>query len=478
MDILSQLTEDRPRRMTVTELTAQIRRRLEGDFSSIYVEGEISNFIAHSSGHWYFTLKDGGAQVRCACWRGSNLRIRFRPQNGAAVICRGKISVYAPKGEYQLVVEGIEPVGIGAEQLAFEQLKERLAFEGLFDPVRKRPLPLLPERIGVVTSPTGAAIRDILRVLHRRNESLSVLLYPARVEGDGAGEEVAAGIHYLSDHHGPDSAYPLDALIVGRGGGSSESLRAFNDEGVARAIFASKIPVISAVGHEIDFTIADFVADVRASTPSVAAEMVSARRDEITEYVRGVGSQLLQHVQLKILEARHHLNELERDPVFDDVRARLRDAVQTTDELTQRLEDAIESRLRDWKERERAATVALERRDWTRRLALNRRDVSDLERRMETALQNASNARSERLERAIAQLDALSPLRVLARGYALVRDDTGRIIRRAADLAPGDEVNVRVADGEFRSRVLPNESRDQGSGIGNQESSGSPVQGV
>lgn len=455
MDILSQLTEDRPRRMSVTELTAQIRRRLEGDFSGIYVEGEISNFIAHTSGHWYFTLKDGGAQIRCACWRGSNLRIRFRPRNGEAVICRGKISVYAPKGEYQLVVETMEPVGVGAEQLAFEQLKERLAFEGLFDPERKRPLPLLPERIGVVTSPTGAAIRDILRVLHRRNESLSVLLYPAKVEGDDAAEQIAAGVHYLSDHYGPGSAYPLDALIVGRGGGSSESLRAFNDEGVARAIFASKIPVISAVGHEIDFTIADFVADVRASTPSVAAEMVSAKRDEITAYVKGAAAQLLQNTQLKILEARHQLNELATDPAFDDVRARLRDAVQTTDDLSQQLEDALESRLRDLRERERAATVALERRDWTRRLALHARDVSDLERRLETSLQKLSNNRDERLTRAVAQLDALSPLRVLARGYALVRDEQGRVVKRAADLAPGDDVTVKLADGEFKSRVLP-----------------------
>src|ERR1041385_5267795 len=242
--------------MTVSELTLRLRKIVEREFHDVYVEGEISNFHRHSSGHWYFSLKDDGASIRCASFRMQNRMIRFIPEDGLHVIARGRLSIYDARGEYQLVVENLEPVGAGALQLALEQLKKRLASDGLFEVTRKRPLPILPRCIGVVTSPTGAAIRDILRVLKRRNEAVSVLIAPVKVQGDGAASDIARGVRVLSAR--PE----IDAIIVGRGGGSTEDLSSFNNEAVARAIYQSRVPVISAVGHETDFTIADLVADI------------------------------------------------------------------------------------------------------------------------------------------------------------------------------------------------------------------------
>lgn len=396
------MSSDERHPLTVFELTSQIRRRLESEFANVIVEGEISNFKRHSSGHWYFTLKDDRAQIRAACFRHANLRIRFRPGDGLSVYARGRVSVYEPRGDYQLIVESIEPVGIGALQLAFEQLKARLEKEGLFDPARKRPIPLLPQRVGVVTSPTGAAIRDILRVLGRRNNMVNVVIYPTAVEGEGAATEIAAGITYFNQ--AGVGAVPVDVLIVGRGGGSAESLWAFNDEAVARAIFNSRIPVISAVGHEIDFTIADFVADLRAPTPSAAAEIVAAHKEELLNRVSSLSTKLERQMRYRLLALNSHLQTLTRHDVFLDVRTRLRNAQQHLDELTSR---------------------------------------------MELSLMQQMNVCTQRLEQAAGKLDALSPLKVLDRGYALVWNVRGEVVKRAADVLPGDRLRVRVREGEI-----------------------------
>src|SRR6476660_1075086 len=297
-------TERRP--MTVSQLTNAIRGVLESRFGSVWVEGEISNFKAHSSGHWYFTIKDESAQLRAKCFRSSNTRIRFKPHDGLHVRARGRLTVYAPRGEYELVVETLDPVGAGALRIDFEQLRDRLQTEGLFAKELKRPLPVFPRRVGIVTSPTGAAIRDILNVISRRTRTVHVLFSPARVQGDLAGPDIARAIRFINQYHEHALhegrvADAVDVLIVGRGGGSTEDLWAFNTEEVARAIRASAIPVISAVGHETDFTIADFVADLRAPTPSAAAEMVAAQEDSICSALDRAKRQLVRLINFTIV---------------------------------------------------------------------------------------------------------------------------------------------------------------------------------
>ena len=319
-------TERRP--LSVTELTFQVRSALEARFASVWVEGEISNFKAAASGHWYFTIKDEGAQLHAKCFRGVNGRIRFRPSDGLQVRVRGRLSVYEPRGEYELIVEALDPVGAGALRVAFEQMRDRLAAEGLFDEELKQPLPLFPRRVGVVTSPTGAAIRDILTVLARRTRTVHVLFAPTRVQGEGASAEIAQAIRLLNDFNERALAEGradecIDVIIVGRGGGSAEDLWAFNEEGLARAIRASLIPVISAVGHETDVTIADFAADLRAPTPSAAAELVAAREDELAAYVLALTRDLVRSARSTVVDARLRVQEAAMSPAFDEARERL-----------------------------------------------------------------------------------------------------------------------------------------------------------
>jgi exodeoxyribonuclease VII, large subunit len=443
--------QEPPPRLTVSELTAQIRRQLEGEFREVIVEGELSNFVAHTSGHWYFTLKDAQAQIRCTCWKGTNYRIRFRPQNGQHVVCRGKVTVYAPKGEYQLTVETMVPVGVGDQQLAVEQLKAKLAAEGLFALERKRPLPRVPRCIGIVTSPTGAAIRDILKVLCRRNKAVSVLIYPAQVEGAEAAASVAAGIRWFSEYQDPER--PVDVLIVGRGGGSAESLWAFNTEIVARAIADSKLPVISAVGHEIDVTIADFVADLRAPTPSAAAEMVAAQHADLLTELSVKAATLAKAMHIRLLRERQTLEGLARHHVFDDTRARLRDAVQQCDELTLAMQAALQDKMR-------AASLRLERFShrlyhypWRSQLHVQRQHVSKLETKLAQEVQMRTASARHRLEQAQGRLAALSPLQVLARGYAVVQHPDGRLIRTTGEVLPGQSILIRLTDGRLLGRV-------------------------
>src|SRR5437588_9511991 len=337
-------TERRP--ISVSELTMQIRGALEKRFASVWVEGEISNFRAHSSGHWYFTLKDEFAQLKSACYRSSNQRIRFRLEDGMQVRARGRLSVYEQKGEYQLVVESLEPVGAGALQLAFEQTKQRLQAEGLFAPELKRAIPIFPPRVGVVTSASGAAIRDILNVIARRTRTVHILLAAARVQGEDASHEIVRAIRFLNDHHqralrDGDLDAAIDVMIVGRGGGSIEDLWAFNEEAVARAIRNSTIPVISAVGHETDFTIADFVADLRPATASAAAEVVAAHESELCARLGSLTAPLARSIQYRISGARNEVQELALSNAFDAVAARLRDALTSAGAAEYRLQAAL-----------------------------------------------------------------------------------------------------------------------------------------
>ncbi|HKG77966.1 MAG TPA: exodeoxyribonuclease VII large subunit [Pyrinomonadaceae bacterium] len=399
--------------LTVSQLTNSIRIALESRFLSVWVEGEISNFKDHSSGHWYFTLKDQNAQLRAKCFRSTNSRIRFRPANGLHVRARGKLSVYAPRGEYELVVDALDPVGAGALRIAFEQLRDRLQKEGLFAKELKRPLPVFPRRVGVVTSPTGAAIRDILNVISRRTRTVHVLFSPARVQGDSAGPDIARAIGFINQYHeralreGRDADL-VDVLIVGRGGGSTEDLWAFNQEEVARAIRKSTIPVISAVGHETDFTIADFVADFRAATPSAAAEIVAAREDQICSALDNLGRQLVRLTRFKIVDLRSRVQEQALSHAFNEVKSQLNAARARFDAASSSCDGV-----------------------------------------METKLQQAR----ERLGLAAASLDALSPLGVLQRGYAIAQDESGKLVRDATSVAPGDKLSVRLAKGKLATRI-------------------------
>src|SRR4026208_1682387 len=319
-------TERRP--LTVSELTGAVRKSLESRFSSVWVEGEISNFKVHSSGHWYFTIKDEGAQLRAKCFRSANTRIRFRPKDGLHVRARGRLTVDEGRGDYELIVEALDPIGAGALQVAFEQLRDRLKAEGLFAPDLKRPLPVFPGRVGVVTSPTGAAIRDILNVISRRTRTVHVLLSPARVQGDAAGPDLARAIGLITPYHARALSEGreddlVDVLIVGRGGGSTEDLWAFNQEEVARAIRKSVIPVISAVGHETDFTIADFAADFRAATPSAAAEIVAAREDQLCSSLENLGRQLVRLTRFQVVNLRSRVQEQALSQAFAEVKSQL-----------------------------------------------------------------------------------------------------------------------------------------------------------
>jgi len=449
-------TERRP--LSVSELTESVRKAIEARFSSVWVEGEISNFKAHSSGHWYFTIKDEGAQLRAKCFRSANSRIRFRPKDGLKVRARGRLSVYEARGDYELIVEALDPVGAGALQVAFEQLRDRLQAEGLFAAELKRPLPIFPGRVGIVTSPTGAAIRDILNVISRRTRTVHVLFSPARVQGESAGREIARAIKLLNEHHekarqaGRDADF-VDVLIVGRGGGSTEDLWAFNEEEVARAIRASVIPVISAVGHETDFTIADFVADRRAATPSAAAELVAAREDQICAHLAQAGQNLARLMRYKIVNARSRVQEQALSQAFDEVRGRLRDASTATNSAQHRLRIQMSQTLRSAQLRADALSGSLAPAHLRARFAEARARFESAQVGCQAAIGKQLTGAEKRLGLAAASLDALSPLAVLHRGYAMALRQDGTILRDASSVAVGDSISVKLAKGKLGTRV-------------------------
>ncbi len=432
---------------TVRDLIGALRTSVERDYADVWVEGEISNFRAADSGHVYFTLKDGDAQLRLVMFRSQARLLRFKPADGMAVIARGRVTVYETRGELQLSAEYLEPKGAGALQIAFEQLKARLAAEGLFDAARKRPLPALPRTIGIVTSPRGAAIRDILNVLQRRHEGVHVLIFPAQVQGEMAAVEVAAGVNYFS------RARKVDVILVARGGGSAEDLAAFNDEALARAIAASKVPVISAIGHETDFTIADFVADLRAPTPSAAAEMVVEPKHDLDRRIADLRERLARAARYQLLMARQTLTELAQHAAFARMHEFLGRRQQRADELTFRLAQAQQELLDRHRRRLDVAATRLRHYDLRGRFTAMRRELAAQFAALSAATRRRLLEQRSSLERLSAQLDGLSPLKVLDRGYALVFDAAGKLVKDAAQLAAGDEISARLARGTLRATV-------------------------
>ncbi|MGZ5452642.1 MAG: exodeoxyribonuclease VII large subunit [Candidatus Aminicenantales bacterium] len=413
---------------TVSQVTEIVKTALEVAFPQVWVEGEVSGYKKAASGHVFFNLKDDKSVIKAVMWQSTARKILFELKDGLKVVCKGKISVYEPRGDYQLYVDLVEPKGKGALQLAFEQLKAKLKAEGLFEEARKRKLPLRPKTIGVVTSPTGAAIRDVLRVLERRYAKLHVVIYPARVQGEGAAAEIVEGIDALG-------AWPgIDVLIVGRGGGSIEDLWAFNEEPVARAIARSPVPVISAVGHEVDFTIADFVADVRASTPSAAAEMVIATEEAFAERIETQTRRLGETLRFGIQHLRGDVDELARHRIFQNFEVRLANLARRVDDLETRGRNVLRAERQAIAEHKGAALLAAER------LAnILRRTVRD---------------HRGTWERLSASLNALSPLDVLKKGYTLVWKEGGlRLARRIEEVVPGETVEVTFFKGEFSARV-------------------------
>jgi exodeoxyribonuclease VII large subunit len=434
--------------LTISEVSERIKIVLEDTFFDIWVEGEISNLRTPASGHAYLTLKDERSQIRAVLFKMQRRYLRFDPKDGMLVIARGRLSLYEPRGEYQLVIDYMEPKGIGALQIAFEQLKARLAQAGLFDTMRKRPLPMLPRCLGIVTSPTGAVIRDMLQILRRRFANLHVCVYPVRVQGDGAAEEIARGIEALN--HCPG----IDVIIVARGGGSLEDLWAFNEETVARAIYASKVPVISAVGHEIDYTIADFVADVRAPTPSAAAELVIRQKSELHAELKVVVQRLERAIQHRLDTLRARLEACRQRRVLKDPWAPLRTTEQRLDELNARLARAIRARLRLSQEALARGEAAIAHLCPQLLVDLLRERLTALEQRLLAAQGRRVRHERQAFERLSATLQALSPLAVLARGYSICRHPVdGRVICEAQTVTPGMRVEVTLWQGILHCRV-------------------------
>jgi len=433
--------------LTVSALSAQLAAVMEERFPAVWIEGEISNFKVYGSGHAYFTLKDEGAQLRCVLFRTRARRVRFEPKDGLHVMAFGAVEVYAQRGEYQLVVELLEPRGLGALQLAFEQLKERLAAEGLFSPTRKRSLPRFPRKIGVVTSPSGAALRDMLRVIGRRFGEIHIVLAPARVQGEGAAAEVAQGVRELN------ALGDVDVIIVGRGGGSLEDLWAFNDEMLARTIAASKIPVISAVGHEVDFTIADFVADVRAATPSNAAELVVKEKRAVVESLADLRVRLRRAMARMMAGQRDRLERTRGRRVLTDPGRPLRDLERRLDDARARLRQAALGAVARGEHRVELAGRGLRALSPVARTLNGRRALTDLHGRLGRGVEQAIVRAGHHLGAAAGRLDSLSPLAVLGRGYSLTRTPTGRIVRSWREVTAGDAVRVLLHEGSLDCRI-------------------------
>ena len=422
------LTERPEKIYTVSEITHQIKHQLEKTFPVLWIEGEIADFKKAHSGHLYFTLKDEKSALNCVMWRSSAVRVPFELESGLQVICKGQISVYEQRGQYQLYVEGIEPKGKGALQLAFEQLKEKLRKEGLFDPSVKKKLPLLPKKVGIVTSPRGAAIIDIIKTLERRFAHIHIVIYPAKVQGEGASDEIVEGIDYLG------SIRDMDVIIVGRGGGSLEDLWAFNEEKVARAIFRCPIPIISAVGHEVDFTIADFVADIRASTPSVAAEMVIEKEQSLVERISNLEKRIFHHIRFFIQEKKHSVTDLVHHQAFQNFKVRMFNLIQQVDEFETRARYVIQSLVQ--------------------RIIQARSRVDLAQEKMSASMKRLLQELHGKWERFSVELDNLSPLNILKKGYTLCwKNAKPELIQKIGDVDEGDEVTVSFFKGEFSAQV-------------------------
>ena len=441
------------RTYTVAELNARIRALLDSEFDDVWVAGEISGCRMAASGHCYFTLKDREAQLRCVCFRASLRYVKFKPQDGMAVLARGRIDVYEQRGEYQLLVEAIEPQGHGALQFAFEQLKRKLAAEGLFDAARKRALPKLPRRIGLVTSPSGAVIRDILQILERRFSGLHLRLYPALVQGEGSVEAVCRALDYFS------RTGWAHVVIVARGGGSLEDLWTFNEEAVARAIAASAFPVISAVGHETDFTIADFVADLRAPTPSAAAELVVCTRQELLDQLAAFEQKLLQAARYRIAMAARRLHQQGLDRMTSTLHRSIGRRLQRIDELEYRLRERTRAAVGGPRRRLDEFAARLHRQDLRLRFANARRRMDAAEAKLANGIALRLTRSRGRLNPLLAHLTQLSPLKILDRGYAIVTNEAGAIVKEPSQAPAGSSVAMRVARGRLEAVVTDAQKR-------------------
>jgi exodeoxyribonuclease VII large subunit len=429
--------------LTVSELTQEIKDILEDKFSDVWVEGEISNLRTPPSRHIYFTLKDDYSQVRAVLFRMQARTLRFVPEDGLHVVCKGRVSLYEKRGDYQLILESVEPKGIGALQLAFLQLKEKLEKEGLFDPAQKKPIPMVPRRIGIITSPTGAVIQDMLHILERRFENLHITLYPVRVQGEGASSEIAEAIDYFNKW------MKVDVIIVGRGGGSIEDLWAFNEEPVARAIYHSKIPIISAVGHETDYTIADFVADLRAPTPSAAAELVVRDKREIGNTLHYLEGRLESYILQTLQGYRTHLSHLRK--IFKEPGKKVEEYFLRVDDFGNRLRLLTSWTLKRKEEKCLRLGESLLLRNPIQRVKTFRSFISDAKKRLGQNIKFSVGIERQRVAGILGKLDSLSPLSILQRGYSIARKlPSLQILREATQVEEGDKVEV----GLYRGTLL------------------------
>ena len=432
----------------VRELVSQVRELIEQEWGDVWVEGEISNYRPAPSGHVYFTLKDAEAQLGVVLFRRQAMLLRFRPEDGLHVLARGRVSVYEQRGQMQLVAETMEPVGAGSLQLAFEQLKARLKAEGFFEAERKRPLPAFPRTVGIITSPTGSVIRDFLNIVARRHSGLNVLVCPVSVQGDSAPAEVEAALIELN------GSGLVDVIVVARGGGSLEDLAAFNSEQVARAIAASRLPVVSAIGHETDFTIADFVADLRAPTPSAAAELITEAQHNITEHLAEQSHRLERAARFQMLQAQQRLTRLPVSRAEGRVNTMLHRLAQRLDELSFRKGSAMGRLLQQNHLHLTELTAAVLRHDPRQQLGVARERLTACRMHLDRTLERKVHESTVCLNALDARLHSLSPLAVLERGYALVVDAAGGVVRSITQVDPGDEVTTRLTDGAFISRVV------------------------
>ena len=437
---------DRQRHVfSVSELNNAVKYLLENQFPAVWLEGEISNLVQPRSGHIYLTLKDDNAQLRCAMFRGNNLHLNFKPKDGVQVLVRGRLSLFTPRGDYQLIIDQMEQAGLGALQRAFEQLKAKLQAEGLFDDARKRPVPLRPGRIGVITSPTGAAIHDILSVLQRRFPLTEIILYPALVQGNEAPTQICAAIAKAN------ARQECDVLIVGRGGGSLEDLWCFNDEKVARAIAASDLPIVSAVGHQIDFTIADFVADLRAPTPSAAAELLSADADEMLSALAGYEQWLEDFMQSRIDNYRQRLQWLTRQ--LKHPGKRLEEHAQRLDELDLRLRQSIQRQLQLQQSHLNTARARLQSHTPVHALLACKRQLENLSGSLQKAMQARLQNEGRDIGHLAQRLNTVSPLNTLGRGYSILQTPAGDVVQNTQQVQPGDKLRARLRQGELRCTV-------------------------
>ena len=448
MNHLDESSQSRQQQIfTVTRLNSAVRMILEQDLGLVWLTGELSNLAMPSSGHWYFSLKDISAQVRCAMFKGNNRRVPFRPQDGMQVLVQARVSLYEPRGDYQLIIESMQPAGDGMLALRFEELKRRLGAEGLFDEGRKRPLPREPRAVGLVTSATGAALHDMLTVLGRRAPDLPVFIYPTQVQGSAAISQIVAAITLANRRA------EVDVLIVGRGGGSLEDLWCFNEEAVARAIAHSAIPVVSAVGHEVDVTISDFAADLRAPTPSAAAELVAPDRSARAQRLVHLKQRLVQAISRRQTAARHGFALLQKRLDHQDPKRRLEQQSQRLDELSGRLQHLLNLRLHQGERRLANLELRLQARSPEKLLAAGKRRHQLAQERLHTLMNKRQDLAAHRLAMLSARLDGISPLATLGRGYSITRTPSGEVISRAAQVSPGQQLVTTLAEGSLRVRV-------------------------